>query len=182
MRTGTTAQVTGTQRITPYRTTLSSQTGLERACNNRDDGQGPRDVGVRRDGRAARVGTSRPRGSSGPHAALTCDSTWAGPGPSSLSGYTPLPWGQGQSSGLSSLGSSSSGSRPVVPGAQGTLLPQPLTSCLLQGSLDPCEAITLQLPKKDAFPGHDHHPDPTPLPALSSCSSGACPRAACPHH
>ena len=61
MRTGTTAQVTGTQRITPYRTTLSSQTGLERAFNNRDDGTRTSGRGGPWDGRAARVGMSSPQ-------------------------------------------------------------------------------------------------------------------------
>ena len=141
--------------------------------------KGPQDMGVRQGRRAATVGTSRPLSSSGPHAALTSDSTWEGPGPSSLYGHTPLPWGQGWSSALSSPGSSSPGClEPRAPS-----FPRPLTSYLLQGSLlTPVRPFKLQLPKKDAFPGHDHHPDPTPLPAFSSCGSGACPRAACPHH
>lgn len=144
--TGTTAQVTGTQRITPYRTTLSSQTGLERACNNRDDGTRTSGRGGPWDRRAARVGTSRPRSSSGPHAALTYDSTWAlfslrlhppslGAGPVlwpllfwALPPLAPSPW-------------------CLEPTSRS--FPRPLTSCLLQGSLlTPVRPSNCSSPKK----------------------------------
>lgn len=127
--------------------------------------KGPQDMGVRQGGRAATVGTSRPLSSSGPHAALTSDSTWEGPGPSSLYGHTPLPWGQGWSSALSSPGSSSSGSLPRVLGAQGTLLPQAPDQLSPPGlSLDPCEAIQTAAPQKRCLP----RPRPPPRPHTTS--------------